>query len=314
MIDMVKPYYLELYANGGFKNRIATAYRILRECRLCPRNCGVKRLKNELGVCKTGRWPVVSSYGPHFGEEDPLVGRGGSGTIFFTHCNLLCLFCQNHEISHRGEGEAIALEGLAEIMIRLQRQGCHNVNFVTPTHVVPLIIPALPLAIKRGLEIPLVYNSGGYDKVESLQLLEGIVDIYMPDFKFWADEPAAKYMNAPDYPLRAKAALKEMHRQVGDLVLDERGIAQRGLLVRHLVMPHNLAGTEEIMKFINKEISPHTYVNIMPQYRPCGEAHKFPELSRALTADEYEKALDAAHRAGLTRLDQRERIFLRRWM
>jgi putative pyruvate formate lyase activating enzyme len=311
---MFKPLYLDLYAKGEFDDRIAQAYEIIKDCRLCPRNCRVNRLEDGVGVCKTGRWPVVSSYGPHFGEEGPLVGTGGSGTIFFTHCNLLCIFCQNHEISHHGEGEPLAPEGLAEIMVRLQNRGCHNVNFVTPTHVVPMILAALPLAIERGLHIPLVYNSSGYDKIKALKLLKGMIDIYMPDFKFWDRQAAAKYMNAPDYPYRAKAALKEMHHQVGDLVVDEHGIAQRGLIVRHLVMPYDLAGTDYIMKFILEEISPLTYVNTMPQYRPCGEAYRFPELSRAVTVEEYENALEAAHKAGLMRLDRRERGFLQRWI
>lgn len=309
-IIMFKSAYLTIFEKGKFESLINKAFKILEDCTLCPRECRVNRLQGQLGVCKTGRWPIVSSYGPHFGEEEPLVGSGGSGTIFFTNCNLLCIFCQNHDISHQGRGEELASEGLAEIMIRLQDQGCHNINFVTPTHVVPMILAALPLAIERGLTVPLVYNSSGYDKVESLALLEGVFDIYMPDFKFWDPEPAKKYMDAPDYPERAREAFREMHRQVGDLQIDQQGIAQRGLLVRHLVMPQRTANTRKIMRFIHDEISPDTYVNIMPQYRPCYNASLFPELSRPITVREYEEALREASQEGVTRLDQRVRTFV----
>jgi putative pyruvate formate lyase activating enzyme len=256
---------------------------------------------------------MVSSYAPHFGEEDPLVGRGGSGTIFFTHCNLRCVFCQNYDISHLGEGYEISPGGLAAIMIRLQEQGVHNINFVTPSHVVAQILEALPLAIEAGLHIPLVYNSSGYDSVESLELLDGIVDIYMPDLKFADSDVARRYCNAPDYPKRAQAAVKEMHRQVGDLVINEQGIAERGVLVRHLVMPEGKAGTYEITIFLAEEVSQNTYVNIMNQYRPCGDAAQFSELSRAVTAVEYQQALNDAQAAGITRLDQRRQRRLLLW-
>jgi len=308
------PSYIETHHNGKLAERVKEAYRILESCHLCPRECKVNRLENEKGICRTGRSAMVSSFNPHFGEEDPLVGTNGSGTIFMTNCNLLCVFCQNWEISHLGEGSEVRSKDLADMMLHLQRQGCHNINFVTPTHVVPQILDALPYAIEGGLNVPLVYNTGGYDAVESLKLLEGIFDIYMPDFKFWDPEMARKYLKASDYPERAREALKEMHRQVGDLILDEKGIALRGIILRHLVMPGGVAGTREIMRFIAREISPNTYVNIMDQYRPCGNAYKYPPLDRGITHDEYEEALKAAREEGITRLDRRERrISIIRW-
>ncbi|MDP3040377.1 MAG: radical SAM protein, partial [Deltaproteobacteria bacterium] len=248
---------------------------------------------------------VVSSYSPHFGEEDPLVGSRGSGTIFFAHCNLLCLFCQNYEISHLGEGREVTPDHLAKIMLSLQEIGCHNINFVSPSHVVAQILAALPQAIAGGLRIPLVYNTGGYDSVETLKMLDGVFDLYMPDIKFLDGGVADRFCRAKDYPERAKAAIKEMHRQVGDLVVNQRGIAERGLLIRHLVLPGELAGTREAMGFLAKEISPHTYVNIMAQYRPCGEAHKHPPLNRRVTPAEDEEALAIAQEEGIHRLDQR---------
>jgi putative pyruvate formate lyase activating enzyme len=251
---------------------------------------------------------VVSSYNAHFGEESPLVGTHGSGTIFFTHCNLLCLFCQNYDISHSGIGQEVNAETLARMMIALQQMGCHNINFVTPSHVVPQILEALLLSIDQGLRVPLVYNTGGYDRVETLRLLAGVVDIYMPDVKFFDSAVADRLCRAPDYPQVAKAALKEMHRQVGDLVLDTREIAQRGLLVRHLVMPDCKAQTSEVMTFLAEEISQDTYVNIMDQYRPCGEAHSHEDISRRISSKEYQDAVDAARAVGLHRLDSRDRI------
>ena len=304
---------MDLYEQDRLKERIKRAYSLLKNCSLCPRDCHVNRMSGETGFCKTGRWPIISSYGPHFGEEEPLVGKGGSGTIFFTNCNLLCVFCQNHEISHQAQGEELAIEALAEIMIRLQSQGCHNINFVTPTHMTPMVLEALPLAIERGLNLPLVYNSSGYDKVSSLRLLDGVFDIYMPDFKFWDSEQSERYMNAPDYPQCARDALAEMHRQVGDLYVGKNGVAQRGLLVRHLVMPNSEAGTRGIMRFLHDELSANTYVNIMPQYRPCHEARRFQEINRLPTDDEYKNAIQIAREEGITRLDRRERRFLFRW-
>jgi putative pyruvate formate lyase activating enzyme len=301
------PSYIEAQRKGKLAESIKKAYKILENCRLCPRECEVNRLEDEKGICRTGRSAMVSSFNPHFGEEDPLVGTNGSGTIFMTNCNLLCVFCQNWEISHLGQGSEVTSKTLAGMMLNLQRQGCHNINFVTPTHVVPQILNALPYAIEGGLNVPLVYNTGGYDAVESLKLLEGIFDIYMPDFKFWDPEMARKYLKAQDYPERAREALKEMHRQVGDLTLDENGIALRGILLRHLVIPGGVAGTRDIMRFIAKEISPNTYVNIMDQYRPCGYAYKYPPLDRGIAHDEYDEALRAAREEGITRLDSRER-------
>jgi putative pyruvate formate lyase activating enzyme len=256
-----------------------------------------------MGVCKVGRLPKVSSYNPHFGEEFPLVGMHGSGTIFITSCNLGCVFCQNYDISHLGEGDEISLERFAQMMIELQNMGCHNINFVTPTHVVPQILEALLIAVGKGLKVPLVYNTGGYDLVETLQLLEGVFDIYMPDFKFSNSEVAARLCKARDYPQVAMKAIKEMHRQVGDLVVDDRGIAERGLIVRHLIMPNGLAGTRKVMQFLAQEISSNTYVNIMDQYRPCGLAHTYSEINRRISPEEFENALQIAREEGIYRLD-----------
>lgn len=255
-----------------------------------------------MGVCKVGKLPKVSSYNPHFGEESPLVGTHGSGTIFITSCNLGCVFCQNYDISHLGEGYEVSFERFAQMMIELQNMGCHNINFVTPTHVVPQILEALPIAIRDGLKIPLVYNTGGYDFVETLQLLEGVFDIYMPDFKFFDNDVAAKLCKARDYPQVVMKAIKEMHRQVGDLVLNEHGIAERGLIVRHLIMPDGLAGTRKVVEFLARKISRNTYVNIMDQYHPCGLAHKYPEINRRITAEEFEIAIQIAHEEGIGRL------------
>jgi putative pyruvate formate lyase activating enzyme len=275
---------------------------ILKACSLCPRKCGSNRLENETGYCKTGKNAVICSFHPHFGEEPELVGTYGSGTIFFSYCNLLCNFCQNFEISHLGEGRDVTEKELAGIMLELQQMGCHNINLVTPTHVVPQLITALEIAHKNGLTVPIVYNSGGYDRVSTLKFMEGLIDIYMPDFKFWSSEVAEKTCNAPDYPEVARKAIMEMHRQVGNLQTNPAGIAQKGLLIRHLVLPENLAGTGEISEFISKNISPDTYVNIMPQYRPCGLAHQIEGLDRRLTAKEYLDAIKIAGDQGLTRI------------
>ncbi|MFZ2448162.1 MAG: radical SAM protein [Syntrophobacteraceae bacterium] len=299
--------YIAAYRDGRLHEAIRRASLWMRKCTLCPRLCNVDRMSDEKGYCKTGRRAVVASFGPHCGEERPLVGKNGSGTIFFSHCNLFCVFCQNYDISHGGEGTPAGPEELAGVMLSLQRRGCHNINFVTPSHVIYPILEALPIAIEGGLDVPLVYNCGGYERVAALKLLDGIVDIYMPDFKFWDPETARELCEAPDYPERARAGLKEMHRQVGDLVLDRGGVAQKGLLVRHLVMPNGLAGTAEVVEFLAKEISPDTYMNIMGQYHPCGGAFRKPEISRRITSEEFRDALDAARRAGLTRLDDRHR-------
>ena len=255
-----------------------------------------------MGVCRTGRFALVSSYGEHYGEEDVLVGLGGSGTIFFANCNLACVFCQNYDISACGAGRKVTDERLADMMLSLQARGCHNINLVSPSHVVPQILEALVLAVDDGLRLPLVYNTGGYDALPTLRLLEGIVDIYMPDFKFADDETGERLSKAPGYFTVAKAAIREMHRQVGDLVTDDSGIARRGLILRHLVMPGHLDDTRSIMQFIAKEISPDTYVNVMGQYRPAYLASSYSELSRPLKRSEYRKARDVAREVGLHRL------------
>jgi len=265
----------------------------------------VNRLEDELGVCRTGKDAVVSSFSPHYGEESPLVGQHGSGTIFMTNCNLKCIFCQNYDISHLERGEKVTIEQFASMMLMLQGRGCHNINIVTPTHVVPQMLAALQIAVENGLNAPLVYNCGGYESVEMLELLDGIVGIYMPDFKYADEEVGEKLSKSKDYPQVAKAALKEMHRQVGDLMMDSRGVAQRGLLVRHLVLPNGLAGTPELMRFLAEEISPNTYVNVMAQYRPCFKAGEYSEINRRPTNKEYQDAVQAALDAGLKRLDQR---------
>ena len=300
---MQEPSYLKLYREGKLQDLIDQVIEIMRDCRLCPRECKVNRLSGEIGYCQTGRKARVASFNAHFGEEAPLVGRNGSGTIFISYCSLLCSFCQNFEISHLGEGREVDPATMAAMMLDLMRRGCHNINFVTPTHVVPQILEGLILAVEQGLNIPLVYNSGGYDRVETLKILDGIFDIYMPDFKFWDENGAEKFSHALDYREHAMMAIKEMHRQVGDLVLNESGVAVKGLLVRHLVMPHGWANTGEIMKFLAKEISANTYVNVMDQYRPCGRAASDPMINRRITGEEYAMAIHQAKQAGLTRLD-----------
>jgi len=301
----MEPSYIQAYKTGVLKDRAAMLMDALRDCTLCPRECHADRLSGDLGTCKTGELAVVSSYMPHFGEESPISGTRGSGTIFFTHCNLLCNFCQNFDISHEGRGQPVIPRELADMMLTLQSIGCHNINFVTPTHVVPQILQALMPAVEDGLSIPLVYNSGGYDRVSTLQQLEGIVDVYMPDFKFWNPDISTDTCDAPDYAGIARQAIKEMHRQAGDLKISPAGIAEKGLLVRHLVMPHGIAGTRRIMEFLSREVSPDTYVNIMPQYRPCGSAWENPLLGRPIEMAEFLAALQDAMDAGLTRLDRR---------
>ncbi|MDM8522512.1 radical SAM protein [Desulfococcaceae bacterium HSG8] len=304
------PVYIETFKKGLLAEKIKEASEILETCALCPRVCGVDRLSGEVGVCRTGKDAWVSSCNPHFGEEAPLVGTGGSGTIFFTHCNLMCNFCQNYDISHEGCGEAVSPEDIAKMMLFLQKSGCHNINFVTPTHVVPQILSAIEIAADKGLSVPLVYNTGAYDRAEILEILEGVFDIYMPDFKFWDPEIAKATCDAEDYPETARNALIEMHRQVGDLVTDESGVATRGLLVRHLVLPKGLAGTREVMRFIAQKISTNTYVNIMPQYRPCGRAAEVRELAGYPSRKDFETAIQAAQEEGITRLDSRKRVFM----
>jgi len=296
--------YIAAHRKGLLAEVAEAARKQLEDCTLCPRQCRVNRLAGELGVCRTAATAMVSSCGAHFGEETPLVGRNGSGTIFFAHCNLLCIFCQNYDISHGGHGIPAGAHELADMMLSLQDAGCHNINFVTPSHVVPQILEALNIAAAKGLSIPLVYNSSGYDRVETLKNLEGIFDIYMPDFKFWNPKTALALCNAPDYSERARAAIQEMHRQVGDLIVGEDGVAVRGLLIRHLVLPDGLSDTRIIMRFIFRDISPNSYVNIMSQYRPCGRAGEFPLLDRGLVPGEYQKAIETAEAEGLSRLDR----------
>ena len=297
----MKPCYLDLYRSGELDERIEKLNEILTDCHLCPRECRVNRAEGEKGYCKSAREMVVSSIGPHFGEENELVGRGGSGTIFLSHCSLGCLYCQNFEISHLGQGKVISTEELARGMLRLQSIGCHNINFVTPTHFTPQIVEGIEVAIEKGLKIPIVYNCGGYEKVETLRLLEGIVDIYMPDVKYSEAGPAKKFSNALHYFEVCRKALKEMHRQVGDLEVSEEGIAERGLLIRHLVLPNNLAGSEAVLRFIAEKLSRESYVNIMPQYRPMYKASLYPEINRAPRLGEFNEALQMAEELGLHR-------------
>jgi putative pyruvate formate lyase activating enzyme len=297
------PSYLSLQKAGLLEERARLARELLFDCTVCPRCCRVNRFQGREGICHTGALPVVSSYHPHFGEERALVGRQGSGTIFFTSCSLRCVFCQNWEISHLRLGHEVSYERLGEMMVELQSQGCHNINLVTPSHMIPQILSALPFAVERGLSIPLVYNTGGYDCVETLRLLEGVIDIYMPDIKYMDPKHSKRYSAAADYPQVVRAAVVEMHRQVGDLVLNEEGLAVRGLLVRHLVMPSGIAGTREVMRFLAREVSPNTYVNLMDQYFPWGAAEYYPEIARSITESEFQEALDATRQEGIWRLD-----------
>jgi putative pyruvate formate lyase activating enzyme len=300
-----QPVYLEMWQSGELARRVKLGLEKLTDCVLCPRNCHVNRIENKTKVCRTGRYAIVSSHFAHFGEEQCLRGNRGSGTIFFSWCNLRCVFCQNCEISWQGEGRPAEPEELAGMMLRLQEQGCHNINLVTPEHVVPQILEALLLAVERGLRLPLVYNTSAYDSLDSLALMDGIVDIYMPDFKFWDPESGCRYAKAPDYPEAARRAIKEMHRQVGTLVIDEQGVALCGVLLRHLIMPGGVAGTREIMNWISGELGPETYVNLMAQYHPaCRVTEKqYPEINRCISRGELEHAVDAFRSAGLSRLD-----------
>jgi putative pyruvate formate lyase activating enzyme len=301
-IHTFTPAYLRLPPNI-LSDNVREAEEILKDCTLCPRECRVDRTSDQQGFCRTGDKPFISSYGPHFGEEKPLVGRFGSGAIFMGNCNLGCLFCQNYSISHLGEGIEISFEKLADIMLSLQKEGCHNINFVTPTHQMPMILRSLLIASEKGLNIPVVYNCGGYESLHAIEILDGIVDIYMPDFKYRDPAMALKYSKAEDYPQSAMAAIKEMHRQVGDLVTDQRGIAMRGLLVRHLVLPEGIAGTSGVVKFLAEEISKNTYINVMDQYHPCFKAFDHPPLNRRITPQEYADAVKMAIDAGLKRID-----------
>jgi putative pyruvate formate lyase activating enzyme len=312
--DDFRPAYLSLPA-GELKRRAEVAVAMLEDCRACPRDCGVNRLDDGWAACKTGRHAVVSSFFPHLGEEDCLRGWNGSGTIFFSHCNLRCVFCQNYDISQAvkpGSTEpGTPATEIAAMALRLQRQGCHNLNFVTPEHVVPQLLEAVALSVDHGLELPIVYNTSAYDSLESLGLLNGVVDIYMPDFKYWSSERSKKYMKAADYPEAARAAIAAMHQQVGPLALDENGLARRGVLIRHLVMPGCLDETRAILEWIATKLGADTYVNLMDQYHPAGKVsgERYPEINRRLKSEEYRKAQRIALDLGL-RLDERRRRFL----
>lgn len=300
------PAFIPLNSQGLLAPRAHAALALMRSCRLCPRECGVNRLEGELGACGIGRLARVASYAPHFGEESCLVGRDGSGAIFFSGCNLACLFCQNEDISrHPDSGEEVTPRELADIMLSLQAQGAANINLVTPSHVAAQVLEALPLAVEGGLALPLVYNTGGYDSLETLALLQGVVDIYMPDVKFADPETANALCGVADYPATARRAVKVMHAQVGDLRLDSHGLATRGLLVRHLVLPGGLSGTRGWMEYLVRDISPSTYVNLMDQYRPCAKAPGHPPLDRPLSPEEFREARLQAEEAGITRFDER---------
>lgn len=300
------PSYTALSQAGQISARVAAAWRHLQNCDLCARYCRIDRLKTIDGaVCRTGERARVHSYGPHHGEEDCLRGWNGSGAIFFSWCSLRCVFCLNWEISQKGIGRELEPAELADMMLKLQADGCHNINFVTPSHVVAQIIAAVEIAARRGLPLPLVYNTGGYDSPEALKLLDGIIDIYMPDMKYGDSTLARRYSKVRNYVEVNRAAVEEMHRQVGDLVIDEDGLAHRGLLVRHLVMPGGIAGIEQVAAFLAREISPRTYVNLMDQYYPCYRADEYPPLDRPITDEEFRAARRIAERCGITRFDER---------
>ncbi len=305
MTEPFVPGYLLLLESGELARRVRRAFEHLGSCDLCANYCRADRLKSTRGArCRTARRARVASYGPHHGEERPLVGRHGSGTIFFSGCNLACVFCQNWDISQQDRGREVSAGELAAMMLELQQMGCHNINLVSPSHVVAPVLAALSLAARQGLRLPLVYNTGGFDSPEALALLDGVIDIYMPDMKYADSAVAKRYSGVPGYAEVNRAAVLEMHRQVGDLVLDERGIARRGLLVRHLVLPDNLAGTDRILTFLAEDVSTDTYLNLMDQYRPCYCADRHPPLDRRINAEEYATALRWAREKGLRRLDR----------
>lgn len=297
------PSYLNLLGNNQLSQRVEEATEMLRKCCVCAWECRAERLSGKLGICQVGELAWVSSYGPHLGEELPIRGWRGSGTIFFSRCNMRCQYCQNSDISQAFSGRAMTPDEIAEIMLELQDYGCHNINLVSPSHVAPQILAAVHIAAHAGLHLPLVYNTGGYDSLEMLKLLDGVIDIYMPDMKYGSSQIARNYSKIRNYVQVNQAAIKEMHRQVGDLQIDEDGLANHGLLIRHLVLPNNLAGTQEIVRFIAQEISLNTYLNIMDQYHPAYNAAQYPKLKRRITAEEFQIALEIAHNAGLTRLE-----------
>jgi putative pyruvate formate lyase activating enzyme len=302
--DGWEPAYAKLEREGRLQKKVEEAYAIFEQCRLCPRECRVNRLKGEKGFCGAPAKPMVFSAHPHFGEEMPLVGHSGSGTLFFSNCNLRCIFCQNWPISHEGKGKVMEDPDVADMMLHLQSMGCHNINLVTPTHVMPNILGATRIALKKGLHIPLVYNTSGYERLEIVRFLDGVVDIYMPDMKYMDPAMAAKYSaGASDYPEVTKKAIVEMNRQVGVLALDRQGIALRGLIIRHLVMPNRVAGTEAFVRWLVEVLPKSTYVNIMAQYHVDYKAYDYPEIARGITADEFLEAMEWAERYGLTNLD-----------
>lgn len=293
------PVYLKSFADSGLNKKIEQVYEFLESCVICPRKCRVNRIKNEKGFCRVGLNPVVCSYMPHHGEEPPISGTKGSGAIFFSFCNLKCAYCQNYQFSQEGEGEEVTLEKLGNLMLYLQGMGCHNINLVTPTHVMPQILKALHIAIKKGLKIPLVYNTSGYELPEIIKMLDGIVDIYLVDMRYADDKNSLKYSQAPDYPDFNKESVKEMHRQVGDGEFDENGIIKRGMVIRQLVLPNRICGTEKIMQFISRELSQKVYISLMSQYQPYYQAHKYPEISRRISKKEYEEAVSYLSKYGL---------------
>lgn len=293
------PKYLKAYREGILQERADRLYRELKNCEICPRNCRVDRLEGKVGFCKTGKKARVYSYFSHYGEEPAISGENGSGTIFFSNCNLGCLYCQNYEFSQLGKGKEVEEEELASYILELQKEGCHNINFVTPTHVIAQILKALILAIEKGLSIPLVYNTSGYDSLEALKLLDGIFDIYLPDARYGDSGIAFKYSQAKDYPTVNKTALKEMYRQVGKAKINDAGVIESGLIIRHLVLPNNLSSTDKIMRFIAQELSPDTYISLMSQYFPCHKAKDYHELSRRLRREEYSAAMEIMYSCGL---------------
>lgn len=301
-----EPGYVRLLYSGALSQRVAEAQEHLLCCDLCAWGCRVNRRVGRRGVCQTGEQAIISSYGPHLGEEDPLRGWRGSGTIFFARCNMRCQYCQNHTISQAESGGPITSEALAGMMLDLQTEGCHNINLVSPSHVVAQILAAVEIAARQGLRLPLVYNTGGYDSLAALRLLDGVIDIYLPDMKYASQQSARAYSKVRQYPQVNQAAVREMHRQVGDLQIDEHGLARRGLLVRHLILPNGLAGTEAVVRFLAEQISPNTYLNLMAQYRPEFNVRRypnqFPKLTRPIHPQEYEAAVNLARQAGLTRL------------
>lgn len=293
------PSYLDLYNNGKLDKLIEKSFKMLESCCICPRKCRVNRVKGELGFCKTGLLPKVCSSMPHHGEEPPISGTRGSGTIFFSHCNMACVYCQNYNFSQLEEGREVTFEELSSFMLELQEMNCHNINLVTPTHVMPQILKAIRIAASKGLKIPLVYNTSGYELAQMIRLLDGIVDIYLPDLRYADSRMSEKYSKAPDYPQQSQKAVKEMHRQVGIARINDEGIIERGLIIRHLVLPSDIAGTEKIMKFIAKEISDDTYISLMSQYTPYYRVSEFKEISRRLSYEEYERAIESMHNQGL---------------